>query len=258
MRFLTILPTFLLAILAAPILAQEANPPATGFNAEGSDATAVAIADEVMAAMGGRSAWNDTRYIRWTFFGRRTLLWDKFTGDVRIEIPGDEAVYLVNVHSNTGKVLHKGEALSHPDSIARYIDRAVSIWINDSYWLFMPFKLKDSGVTLKYAGKGQTAQGEEEADILQLTFENVGRTPDNKYLVYVRQSPRLVVQWDFFQKFEDEKPQISNPWADYRPYGNILLAGERGRGKMEDIAVFSEVPEAFFRSFDQVDWSLCR
>ena len=83
------------------------NPAAEGFNEAASDAKAIAIADEVMEALGGRKAWDDTRYIRWTFFGRRTLLWDKQTGNVRIDSPGDSSVYLVNVFDHTGKVMLK-------------------------------------------------------------------------------------------------------------------------------------------------------
>ncbi len=248
----------LLSICGVSILrAQEANPPAAGFNAVDSDPSAIAIADEVMQAMGGRKAWDETRYIAWTFFGRRQLLWDKYTGNVRIDIPADSSVFLVNVHSRTGKVLLKGQELTHPDSIAKYVDRAESIWINDSYWLVMPFKLKDSGVTLKYLGAGATSDGQE-ADVLQLTFEGVGKTPENKYHVYVGKAPRLVIQWDYYQKFTDEKPQISNPWADYRNYGHILLSGERGRGKLTQIGVYEEVPESFFKDFKPVDWTLCR
>ncbi|HHL71578.1 MAG TPA: hypothetical protein ENJ29_03615, partial [Bacteroidetes bacterium] len=48
----------------------EANPPAPGFNLADSDARAIAIADEVMQALGGRRAWDKTRYITWRFFGR--------------------------------------------------------------------------------------------------------------------------------------------------------------------------------------------
>ena len=59
----------------------ETNPPAPGFNTN-SDAKAIEIADQVMEAMGGRKNWDDTRYLFWNFFGVRTLLWDKQSGDV--------------------------------------------------------------------------------------------------------------------------------------------------------------------------------
>ena len=57
---------------------KEVNPAAEGFNQTNSDAQAIAIADEVMLAMGGREAWDNTRYLCWKFFGRDELIWDKW------------------------------------------------------------------------------------------------------------------------------------------------------------------------------------
>ena len=41
-----------------------ANPPAEGFNAAGSDAKAMELADRTMDAMGGRAAWDSVRLAR--------------------------------------------------------------------------------------------------------------------------------------------------------------------------------------------------
>ncbi len=48
---------------------KSANPAADGFDMAGSDPKAVEIADQVMQAMGGRKAWDNTHYISWNFFG---------------------------------------------------------------------------------------------------------------------------------------------------------------------------------------------
>ncbi|MEZ4988583.1 MAG: hypothetical protein R2795_26775 [Saprospiraceae bacterium] len=199
---------FALWCLSGLLRAQESNPAAAGFNKSASDPEAIAIADQVMQAMGGRTAWNNTRYIYWNFFGSRQLLWDKFTGNVRIDIPKENTVLQIHLHSNTGKAMVRGQVMTEPDSIAYYLDRAKSIWINDSYWLVMPFKMKDSGVTLKYLGKGNTEEGAK-ADIVQLTFEEVGRTPDNKYHVYVEETSRLVTQWKFLKTIRT--PHLVSP-----------------------------------------------
>jgi len=248
---------FLFLLLALGVFSCEeqestvviANPPAEGFNLAESDEKAIAIADEVMEAMGGRQAWDDTRYIQWTFMGRRHLLWDKQTGRIRVESPGDSSVYLVNVFDKTGKVLLRGSDISQTDSIGKYVERGESIWINDSYWLLMPLKLKDSGVTLKYL-KQDTMMGGKMADILQLTFNEIGRTPDNKYLVYVDPEDKLVKQWDFFTNFNDPKPRFSSPWEDYQTYGPLKLSGDRGRGQLTNIAIFEEVDESLFTNFE--------
>ena len=234
----------------API--EYGNPPAEGFNLEASDEKAMAIADEVMEAMGGRQAWDTTRFIQWTFFGRRTLLWDKQSGDVRVEVPGDSTIYLININDDTGKVLLKGQDISASDSLQTYVDRGKSIWINDSYWLVMPFKLKDSGVTLKYLGQ-DTMKGGVNADVLELTFAEVGRTPENKYKVYVDLEDRMVKQWDFFTKYDDPEPRMSTPWQDYKLYGSLMLSGNRGRGQLTDIKVLDEVPKTAFTEFTAVD-----
>lgn len=226
------------------------NPPAEGFNLEGSDPEAIAIADEVMQALGGRQAWDDTRYLHWTFFGRRTLLWDKKTGQVRIDVPEDSTVYLVNIFDKTGKVQLNGVDISQTDSLDQYLDRGEAIWINDSYWLVMPYKLKDSGVTLKYLRQDTMMNGAM-ADVLQLTFEEVGKTPNNKYQVYVDLKDRLVKQWDFFQNYTDSEPRFSTPWADYQRHGDILLSGNRGTNQLSDIKVLTEVPRAAFTDFER-------
>ena len=51
----------------------ESNPPAEGFDAENSDAKAIAIADEVMEAMGGRAAYDSTRYLSWNFLEAESI-----------------------------------------------------------------------------------------------------------------------------------------------------------------------------------------
>ena len=47
------------------------NPPAEGFDIEGSNPIAILLADQVMNNMGGRASWDNTRFISWNFFGRR-------------------------------------------------------------------------------------------------------------------------------------------------------------------------------------------
>ena len=108
--------------------------------------------------------------------------------------------------------------------------------------------LKDSGVTLKYIGQDSTLGGEN-ADILQLTFNDVGDTPQNKYLVYVDKDARLVSQWDFYQETSQDTARFQLPWEDYQQYGNLMLSGSRGKARLDDIEVLEEIPEKVFREF---------
>ncbi len=231
----------------------DPNPPAEGFNAAASDPQAIAIADEVMEAMGGRQAWDDTRYIAWNFLGFRDLLWDKQGKRVRIEVPRDSSTYIVDLENETGKIMVGGQVMEDPDSLAKYVTRGRNIWINDSYWLVMPFKLKDSGVTLKYMGEDTTQAGIP-ADVLQLTFDEVGVTPQNRYLVYVGKEDHLVRQWDFYRNADDAEPGFSLPWDNYQSFDGVLLSGDRGPRQLSDIRVFESVPEGAFDSFEPMQY----
>ena len=224
------------------------NPAAEGFDQEGSDEQAIVWADAVMNAQGGREAWDNTRYIGWNFFGRRELLWDKHTGQVRIEVPEEKAVYLINVNDSTGRVQLDGQEVTDQAKLKELIEKGKQIWVNDSYWLVMPYKLKDSGVTLTYAGK-DTMPGGKEAEVLEMRFKEVGYTPENKYRVYVDPADSLVKAWAYYEKAQMDTPNFISPWEDYQQHGNILLSGSRGKNQLSDIQVSETVDEKLFTEF---------
>jgi len=231
----------------------DENPAMADFNEKDSDLEAIAIADEVMKAMGGRQKWDNTRYISWNFFGARQLIWDKWNGNVRIDYPKKELKILVNINDMKGRVFKGREEVTESDSLDYYLQQGKSIWINDSYWLFMPFKLKDSGVTLKYVGEREDQDNNKVEDVLYLTFEKVGDTPQNRYRVAVDRESHLVSSWEYFPTATDKEAAFSTPWENYQRYGEILLSGNRGKKEIKDIHVFKELPESIFTSFEEVD-----
>ena len=228
------------------------NPAEEGVNLNESDPKAIAWADASMKAMGGREKWNNLGVISWNFFDARDLIWDKPSGRVRIDFPRDSAIYLLNIHTLEGKVKRKGMDITQPDSLKKYLSRAKSIWINDSYWLVMPFKLKDSGVTLRYLDDDTIATGEE-AHILELTFQDVGVTPDNKYEVYITKSDSLVKQWAFYGTMDQDSASAIWPWDNYREYNGLLLSADRSDNLgPRNVKVLDTVPEGAFTDFDWV------
>ena len=225
------------------------NPAASGFDTINSDAKAIKIADKVMEKMGGREAWDETKIIKWDFFGYRKLTWNKHTGDVRIQFDDtDSNILITNIFTHTGKVKLDGEEMLELDSVKKYTKLAESIWINDAYWLFMPFKLKDANTTLKYLEIDTTENGTY-SHVLQLTFNEIGDTPDNKYWVYVDTTEMLVNQWAYFTHYNDSVPRFVNPWDDYHQYGSILLSGGRGKRQISEIEVLDSISETFFTVF---------
>lgn len=209
---------------------------------------ATALANETISMMGGIQNFEATRYIGWTFFDKRQLLWDKQENIVRVDLLKRRVSIIASLTDNSCVLFLNGVRENHPDSLSKYLDLARLYWMNDTYWLLMPFKLLDDGVILSYAGKGITADGRD-AEILQLTFENVGATPENKYRIYIDSETRLVSQWEYFDNAEDENPAIVNPWTDYNWYGKILLASGRGdRGNISNIHVWNNLDISVFGS----------
>lgn len=228
---------------------KEINPASEEFDVANSDEKAIEIADVVMENMGGRKSWDDTEIIKWNFFGARKLTWNKHSGDVKIQFgENDSNIFITNIFTHQGKIKLDGVEQTHLDSIQKYTEMAESVWINDAYWLFMPFKLKDSKTTLQYLAI-DTAIGGVYSHKLQLTFSDIGDTPENKYWVYVDTTTMLVNQWSYFDTYSDSLPRFTTPWSDYKKYGNILLAGDRGKRGITEIEVLDSLPENYFKEF---------
>lgn len=246
------LPLFLCIILSCDNTNQGSNNNSAEFNAENSDSKAIEIADEVMESMGGKRNWDQTRHISWHFFDSRKHFWDKHTGDVRIEALNNDLKILMNINTMEGRVFKDGSEVTQADSLNKYLEQGKKYWINDSYWLLMPYKLKDPGVTLKYLGE-ETLEDGSETDVLKLTFEDVGVTPENKYLVYVDQDKKLVTQWAFFRQASQDSPDFKTSWDNYNRYGNILISSQRGERSMSNIATYESLPERIYTSLEPIE-----
>ncbi len=242
------------ALLATPAQAQQhktrlkgnaaaAYPAAEGFDAAGSDAAAVAVADRVMREMGGYENWKNARYFAWSFFGGQYQVWDKYSGDFHWE--KDTLVANYNLNTRLGQVYSRGQDISATPAGRKVLDKLPAIWINNAYWLLMPFKLKDSGVTLTHKGEGKTMDGAP-ADVLQMTFKNVGVTPQNRYEVLVNRATGLVDEWAYFAKADDAQPAFRRRWNEYARHGALLLAAGRSDAtkpaRLDNIAQLQTLP----------------
>ena len=233
----------------ATISATPAYPAGQGFDLAGSDERAIAVADTVMARMGGFQNWQNTRYLAWSFFRGQYQIWDKYTGDFHWE--QDSLVANYNLLTRTGRAYQSGREITETPGGQELLEKMYPLWANNSWWLVMPFKLKDSGVTLKYRGLGTTFESAP-ADVLQMTFKEVGVTPENRYEVFVDRATGLVQEWAFFAKADDTQPTFRRRWTDYAQHGNILLAADRSDptkpARIADIAVRQTVPPGTMES----------
>lgn len=251
----------------APSFPSGASMPAPQFPGgasmpKASDPRALEIADRVMQSLGGKEAWDRTRFLRFGFgterdgkFQGRTHVWDKWTGRYRVEGAGRDGapfVVLMNLNTKDGSAWVGGRKLEGAD-LKQQLERAYGMWVNDTYWLLMPYKMKDPGVTLTYAGEDR--DNGVLYDKVKLSFDNVGLTPKDNYWVWVNRGTGMVDRWDYVLKGENVPPTTWK-WTGWRKYGNVMLAGERTNEKegrkllLHEIAVLESVPDSVFTSPD--------
>jgi hypothetical protein len=211
-----------------------AIPGASRAQTPESDPKALAIADRVMEKLGGEDAWKATRFLRFDFAVdrggetviRRAHTWDRKTGRYRVEGrdgEGRDVVVLMSLWTRKGQAWVGGEPASG-EELEKLLQAGYAWWTNDAYWLLMPYKMRDDGVTLSYAGLEAKQSGT--WDKVLLTFENVGLTPKDRYWVFVNRKTDLVDRWEYILKGEDTSPTPWE-WSGWKEYGDILLADDR-------------------------------
>ena len=224
---------FLLAACETP--SPEGDDTASAVDTFQITSRADSIAMQVYEEFGGPEAWASLPYLRFDFAGgtdstrqlRASHLWDRMSGDYRLEMMGGvDTVYvaLMNVNTREGEVYLNGEPV---DSTQRteLLERAYRRYINDSYWLLAPVKMMDPGVSRTYVADSSTA----ETDVLRLSFADVGLTPGDQYWLYVDAQTDRVDQWAYrLQHHPQDHVPTPIEWTDYKtlqaPAGEILVA----------------------------------
>ncbi len=149
------------------------------------DEKADRVAHELVTALGGETAWQKARQLRFDFVvereGTRVAevhhLWDRYTGDYRL-LGADKsgapyAVYF-NVNTRDGSAFVNGRQVEGEEK-KKLLETAYGRFINDTYWLLAPWKVFDPGVHRDYDGE-KTGPDGALCDVIRLTFENVGLT----------------------------------------------------------------------------------
>ena len=196
--------------------------------AKASDAKATEIADQVMKSLGGKKRWDDLVGLRWTFGGSvndtvrnsRRHAWNKHTGWHRVEGKTravQSFVFIHQVGTDKGMAWMDGTPIEG-DSLKKLMKRAQSLWINDTYWMLMPYKLRDPGVTLQY--DGEVSEGDKTYDKLALSFNHVGETPGDHYWVYVNRADHRVEKWDMVLE-GDQPPPRTYTWEGWEQHDGL-------------------------------------
>lgn len=243
------MPGLLLAILLAGCATEQ--PEQASEPAEDPVKTMETRADSVAlmaySATGG-DAWNDVRYLRFDFAVEsagergpsRRHLWDRTTGDYRIEWPaaGDTTVVvLFNVSTREGSAFLEGSA-ADPERAAQILASAYSRHINDTYWLMAPQKVFDPGVKRTYAADSSSAG----VEVLRLEFDNVGLTPGDRYWMKIDPATGDLAGWTYILEGSPDRTSTFR-WTEYRtfekPEGSLRLS-ERKEAVGRALAILTD------------------
>lgn len=199
------------------------------------DAKADAIGKDMIAALGGTSAWDKTRQLQFTFVvdregktvARFSHVWDRYTGDYVVtgtdKTGAPFAVYF-NVNSKQGKAWVNGKP-AEGDEQEKLLQSGYGRFINDMYWLLAPWKVFDPGVHLTYDGEKPCPEGGI-CDVLKLSFDEVGLTPKDVYWMWVTRDGRHMVQWQYVLNGAQEEP-TSALWKNWRSFSGMSLSLEK-------------------------------
>lgn len=251
----------------APATQQSAEAPPSGryFDPAKSDNAALVLADKVVGAHGGLDAWAAVRYLVFTFrvekdgkvVAERKHYWDRVGARHRVEgttMDGQPFVVLTDLARNRGSAYIAGQRLKGEEA-QKYLENGYALWVNDTYWLVMPFKLKDPGVVLSKADPERV--GEITYDRFRVSFEGVGLTPKDLYWIYVNPETRRMDFWSFVLGGGSESPTLVE-WSEWKPVGGVTLSTQRVVRGREQRIVFpdlespADVPAALFESPDNV------
>jgi hypothetical protein len=238
------------------------------FDASKSDAKAVEIADQVIAASGGEAAWTKAKQIEFTakvtVDGQEKVnvhhVWDRWNGRHHFEKadPVSKAELMVG-YEQFGDAKF-GEVDGHSDiprdQVAKMKGEAEKRIAIDAFNLLLPFKLKDPGVTLKFVEeRPDPATPDKMAyDVVKMTFDaGVGLSPGDVYYVVVDKASHLIHHIEMVESGKADDQRIGYKFDDYQDIGGLKLSLKRQnigyaaeQLEFTDVKVSGEVDEEQF------------
>lgn len=141
-------------------------------------------------------------------------------------------LFLMNLNTGMGRGWVNGVEATG-EELQGLLKQGRGAWINDTYWLLMPYKLRDPGVTLIY--DGEETIGGVTCDRLHLSFDHVGNTPGDEYWAYINRQTHLMDKWVFLLQMGEGKTERNRgeyQWNKWTRFGKIMISPER-QGPME-------------------------
>jgi hypothetical protein len=116
-------------------------------------------------------------------------------------------------HDLTANLANPAKEGEEKDAYAR--------WVNDSYWLLAPLKIRDNGV--KVEAGGPKDMGGTSMETINLSFDNVGLTPTDRYVLYIDPQTKMPRAWDYIPA---TGTGLQATWEKFQNFGGLNLATE--------------------------------
>ncbi|RLJ60898.1 hypothetical protein CLV86_2747 [Lacinutrix venerupis] len=134
-------------------------------------------------------AYKSTDYIEWTFKKRHHFKWNKAENTCEVYWKN----YKVNLDLNDSSKseVFKNDTKTEGENSKELIEKAISYFNNDSFWLVAPYKVFDDGTQRTIV----TLENGEEA--LLVTYNSGGSTPGDSYLWHLDNTgkPKSFQMW---------------------------------------------------------------
>jgi len=213
---------------------------------DGSDKRSLELADKMMTAMGGQKALDAIQYLRFDFVvrvkgkeaSRHRHLWDKWHGRYRLEgrlrDGKSYCIAFADINRKSGWAYIDGKKVDGDDERTR-LTYGYRRFINDTYWLLMPWKLKDPGVNLTYEGVQKDSATQKDFDVVHLTFDHVGLTPKDHYWAFINSSTHLMERWKFSLPQDSGAAETGDYyWKEWQDVGSVRFAFDKMAADGED------------------------
>jgi hypothetical protein len=215
---------------------------AKAFDAAASDPKAIAVADQLMAAVGGEANWVKAKQLQWTqviaqdgkVVNAFHHAWDRWNGRhqfTRIDPDGKLGVTMHDLFSSTGSAVVNGQVQMKSD-VANMIKEASTRFGFDAYPLTIPFKLKDPGVHLKFSEErpeeGSAKGSPMKYDVIQITFDQgVGPSPGDTYYLQVSKETHLPNILEYVAAGKSDDNRAGWLLDDWKEVGGLKFATRR-------------------------------
>ncbi|MDZ7269842.1 MAG: hypothetical protein ONB48_21375 [candidate division KSB1 bacterium] len=192
------------------------------------------LARQVMNALGGIQNWEKTTELAFDFVvssegtevTRRHHVWNRRTNGYLLswnDSRNGSAYRLAfdNIYQKTGTVSIDGRTPAD-STVRQMLERGYALFINDTYWLIMPFKLFDPGVNLREM-PAEKSEGKR-VRVLHLSFAGVGLTPGDQYWLAIDPVSFRIQSWRYQLESGREGGYF---WQDYKAFGAVTLSLRR-------------------------------